>query len=413
MSETTVDEVTSTRSGTGAVPRATIDETVSASGAMVEQHAKGVEQESVRDRGGGTGRALKESTLQLLAKLDAAGGDEDPDDAGLVDAAPADDDAAVTESGDVVDVAPAAEDNVWQTKAATLEAANRKLAADNQALLKQPRAARDARDIALADAEQAYVDEGPVAAVRKFLSIVLNSTHDSKDVDSELSGLYTDLTARELNVPLEASHQALRETARARLALARDKRERKSEAEKTASEATQPEDAKQTAQAATLIESRLATKRENGQSFADDHPMLMALSEHLDGLRAPELLARVIKHELQIGTLDATLSNDDLISAAAKKVENHYKTLGEKFAKAYPSTKTDTAKAGDSKTATAVKTSNDQRQSTGAQKLSNASASVAPATSPKTKQPTTAPEEKPKFKTDKERREYALRHLPG
>lgn len=410
MSESIVDEVVAHRTGTGAVPRATMNETVSEHGGPArEEHAAGVEQETRPDAHKG-GRVLKATTQALLDKLEA-GDTEDPDDVGLVDdTASETSEAGGTEGETVVEEKPVTDE--WQTKAARLEEHNRRLLAENESLRKAPKMTKSERDAALAEAEQAYVDEGPVVAIRKFLSTVIGAAHDSKDVDAELSGLYADLTARELNVPLEASHQALREIARARLALARDKRE-KSEVAAATKAPDQSDESAQVAQAATFIDNLLTTKRESGKSFADDHPMLMNLAEHFDGLKPHELLARVIKRDIQVGTLDPSLGNDALVKEAAQRIEAHYNALADKVTKAKPQPKTvtDTAKAGDSKPATAGKTSTDQRQSTGAQKLTNASASVAPATSPKTKKPTTAPEEKPKFKNDKERREWALRHL--
>jgi hypothetical protein len=427
VAESVEDEVVSSRGSRGPAQRAVVDETVNTSG-EVTVRANGVEEETIGE-GGRVGRQLSDSTKKLLAKLEAGknaddpddevsetGEEIDPDDVGLVEgtAAPAKAPVQAAAEGEEtteeeVEEKPPVVDE-WQEKAMRLDRVNRELLAQVETLGKAPKASSDPRIEALLAADQAYVDEGPVAAVRKFISVVLAAAHDSKDVESELAGLYTDLTARELGVPLDTSHLAMREAARARLALARDKRERKVQSE-AASQKPGTAGSDQVDEAAiTYIDNQLTTKREGGKSFADEHPMLMAMAEHLDGAKPGKLLAKVIKQEIQVGNLDRNLPDDVLIRKAAQRIEEHYQGLWKKFPTSQP--KTDITKSGDQKTAPAKAASNEQRQQTQARTINNASASVAPATSPKTKKAEPKVEERPKFKSDKERREYALRHLP-
>ncbi len=425
MAESVEDEVVSSRGSSRApAQRAVVDETVTTSGEVTVR--SGAEEETVSE-GGGTGRALSDSTKKLLAKLEAGknaddpddevsetGDETDPDDVGLVEGAAAPAKAPVqaatgeeTTEEEPEEKAPVVDE--WQEKATRLDRVNRELLAQIEAFNKAPKAVNDPRVEALLAADQAYVDEGPVAAVRKFISVVLAAAHDSKDVEAELAGLYTDLTARDLGVPLETSHLAMREAARARLALARDKRERKAQSE-AASQKPSAAGSDQVDEAAiTYIDNQLTTKREGGKSFADEHPMLMAMAEHLDGAKPGKLLAKVIKQEIQVGNLDRNLPDDVLIRKAAQRIEEHYQGLWKKFPTSQP--KTDITKSGDQKTAPAKAASNEQRQQTQARTINNASASVAPATSPKTKKIEPQVEERPKFKSDKERREWALRHL--
>lgn len=418
MAESVVDEVVSKRMPSSPTPRAQVEESVDASSGSVTVK-NGAEDDIVVDGAGRGGRVLSDSTKKLLAKLEAGKnaddpdddtspadtGDDvaDPDDEGLV-AAEGEETAESTDEEETPEEKKAPPANEWQEKASRLEATNRELLAKLESKSKTT-STPNPRVEALLAAEQAYVDEGPIAAVRKFISIVLDSAHDGKDVDTELAGLYTDLTARDLNVPLEQSHLALREASRARLALARDKRERKAQSDTAASKPEQA-DEQPNEQAVTFIDNQLRTKGEDGTVFADKYPMLMTMAEHLDGASPGKLLAKVIKQEILIGNLDPKLPNDVLIRTAAQRIEDHYTGIANKF----PKPKTDITKSGETKPATAKTASKDQRQTTQARTINNASASVAPASSPKTKK---APqvEERPKFKSDKERRDWALRHL--
>lgn len=405
-----VDTVTSLRGGNGPAARPTVTETVEADGQSpaVTLNRAGIEEERFSE-GGRKGRVLKESTQKLLeqfdqervrrARVDAGeiedDGEEavvetasDPDDVGLVD-------EVKTETAEKI------EEPVVDQRFERLESANRKLTEELETERKRPRGDMNDRLKALDEAEKAYVDDGPVAAFRRFLAVVLNAAPDSKEVDSELSGAYVDLTARELNVPLEAAHQATREAARTRLALARDRRERKAEAEATAKLGEKDTDTQQAEQASTFIGNRLTT-------VSGEYPMLMALAEELDGMKPSMLIWRTMQRETKIGNLDPALGDDALINAAAKLLENNYQRLAERLGKAKPSTTDTTTSEPVAKTV-----SKDQHQGKAVRTITNANASVAPATSPKQKT-SKQPEEKPKFKSDKERREFLLKkHFPN
>lgn len=410
MSET-IDEVVSMRAGTGPVARATVEENVTEGGVVSERNASGVVNEDVSD-GARRARRLNESTKKLLDIADgkadppAEGGEveaSDPDDAGLEEAETKTEAAAEGEKTEEEKAPPVDE---WREKYTKLEEHNRRLASELDTERKKPRVTPSKRDQALSEAEQAYVDEGPVVAMRKFLSVVLDVPPDSPDVDAELSGLYTDLTARELNVPLEQSHKAIREAARARLALARDKRERKAQSEATKPEPTDGSEGVE--QAAKLIGSRMTAQREGSKSFADEHPLLMTFARDLDGFPPEVLVAKVIQREIQVGTLDPSLGDDELIRRAAKIVESHYTAIADRFSKAKPSQTPDTTKSSE-QVATPKKTeSNEQRQGTGARTITSAAASVAPATSPTKKQTTSGEKTRKDFKSDKEWRDHLL-----
>ena len=134
----------------------------------------------------------------------------------------------------------------------------------------------------------------------------------------------------------------------------------------------------------------------------------MTMAEHLDGASPAKLLGVVINRECQIGNLDPKLPEDVLIRTAAQRIEDHYRTIWKKF----PGSQPDITTSGGKQPATAKTASNDQRQATQARTINNATASVAPASSPKTKKIEPNTEERPKFKSKREAQDYALRHLP-
>ncbi len=372
----------------------------------VRDTASDGEDETVGE-GGRTAKPFKESTQKLLAKLEVPDeGDDDeadPDDAGLLEAADAL--AKVATPAEVAAVAAAVDDKPDPTEEIRadrdrLVEHNRRLVAELEARPKTAaKAELSARDKALDEAEKVYLDDS-IGAVRMLIATVLGVPLDSKEVDAELSGLHTDLTSRELNVPLEQSYKATREAGRARQMLARDKRERKAESE--AAKVPVVDEAKDSNEAVSFVESRIS-------KHVESYPLLTAFAEELDGLKPSELICRIIQRDTKSGAIDATkMTDDQLIEAASKTIEAHYKKIADKFGNLKPLSTTDTTKT---ETTAPLTTSKDPR-TVQARTITNASASVAPATSPAKKPVATATDEKPKFKSAKERLEWALRHIP-
>lgn len=411
MSEQVVDTVIAHRVGSGAVPRAQVEETIDSSGRATSKLRSDVQQEQVAEGGAGR-KPLRASTQALLDKIPVAAhemGDEGPggDEDGIEqDAVDADGNAIgeeTTEETTEEEAAPV--ENEWQTKYTKMEETNRSLVRELDAAKKTPRNERTQREKDLIAAEQSYVEEGPLSAVRRLVATVLGKAVDSKEVAEEMSGLYSELTAHELGVPLELSQRAIRDNARTRLAVERDKREKvEATPKETASADTIPPEATQ------FIQNRLTMKRESGRSLADDHPMLMTLATHLDRVSPEELVARVLQREYKAGTLDASMGEDAMVQAAAKMIENAYSALYDTLAKAKPSPKpTGTTKP---EAVQPASTSQKARQGQAAPKLTNANASAAPGAPPvkKTAQPAETTE-RPKFKSAKEAKDWALRHL--
>lgn len=453
MPETnTVDEVVNERPAgaqRGLPARSVQEETVGINGGAVKITKSGIEDEN-HDTGGRRQRAFKESTAKLLEKFEKDTDDEDerapaPHEEGDPDedeeAAGADDDAgeADGESGDEAggdegepsdtgDGDEGAEgdgkkDEEGDEAALDLVADNQRLAARNRELLseletarKTPKAERTEREQRLSDALDAYYDGGSVAAFRKFLSVVVGAEPDSKEVDAELSGVFLDLSEREVGVPLDPNQRSLRDNAKTRLLLARDKRDKADAAKKPTADNSADIGIEY---GTRMIDGLLTTKEQGGTPIADEYPMLMALAEQLDGYKPAEVLARAIKLEINTGTLDPKqLSDMDLIRIVAPKIEKHYGTVAQRIsaATAKKNTKTDTTKPS-VKPKVAKQASTEQRQSTGARTLTNATASRAPAkppkTNPKPKMNTEERKTRKDFPSDAAWREHLLAtHFP-
>lgn len=443
--ETLVDEVVNLR-GAGAsngslAARAVTHESVDPqTGDVKVTKGQKIEQDDAPQVG--NGRRFKASTEALLAKLEAPPGEEgdadedteaegdaaepeegdtDAGDAGDDDGADEGDEGDAEEGeGESADEEgaknPVVPDEIkqWQAKAQQYEDANKRLLTELDQAKKTPVKQRSEHEQTLVDAYQSYVDEGSVPALRKFIGAVISAKPDSKEVDAELSGLYADLTERELNVPLDQSQKALREAARARLALARDKRERAAESEKKQPAADESVvEAQRIEQASKFIDTQLTVKGQSGASLADEYPLLVALAEDFDGIAPAKLIATAIMHEIKVGGLTGAESNEQMIRHVAKQIETHYTTVKERVSKALPKQKTDTTKSG---TAAAKPASKEQRQKQGTRTISNATASVAPATLPKAKvaKEKTGDKQRKDFKSEAAWRDYILaKHIPN
>lgn len=421
MPETkTIDEeVAVVRPGRGVAARAVQEETIAPRGVVKSARGGNVEDDT-HNSARRTERALPDSTEKLLQKMEAeekanarkpaphdegdadedeveetvdeggtddeAGdddgeaGDDAGEDDGEQDDAGADEEGA---AGDGEEDAAGEDDGANELVAtnARLEARNRELTAELEIAKKTPKAQRTERETALVAAEAAYIEEGTVPALRKFLAVIVGAAPDSKEVDMELSGLYTDLAARELGVTLDENQKTLRDNARTRLLLARDKRE-KAEAGKKPVADNSADDVNY-GEAVKHIEPLLTAKSKGVASIADENPMLMALAEDIDGMKPAELLARAIRQEIMTGSLDPNLDSVTMIKKVAPKIERYYAARAAKIAAAAKNKKPDTAPSG-KKPKAANATSTEQRQSPAARTLTNATVSRAPAKNPKT-----------------------------
>lgn len=412
-----VDEVVSHGGAKGGRPgRNVVNESITLGDRDATQDrgdsGRGVEDDRVT-LNGRAGRAMKASTVKMLANIDKHGtvdeGEESIEGSAVVvePAKPAE--VTTPPAAAAAVTTPAVADTVdptieFRTANERLSTRNRELVAENEKL-KGGGARREpsAREKALDEIERMYAEDS-VGAIRRLQALALGiDDHASKDVDAELSGLYQDLTARELGVSLDDTAQAKREAMRTRQILARDKRERKAETEAAAKPVEDPE-ATQTAQMHTIIGNELSLKRADGKSIAERFPLLTAFAADLEGSKPEALLWTGIKRAIQAGELDPNAPNDKLLEAVASQIETRYQALADKLVEARKPSTAQPIPATDAKDNQA------QGQGHGTRTITNASASVAPATPP-AKKPEPKVEDKPKWKNEKERRrELARRH---
>jgi hypothetical protein len=157
MSDSVVDEVIATRSGSGALPRAQIEETIGPNGGKARVKMRpDVQEESVVE--GGSRKSMKKSVSDLLDQIgnvpesdmgvEMPGEEttvhEDADQNEGIEAAGEEEAPADGEETTEEEAAPKVD--VWQEKATKLEATNRALARELEAPRpSRPRSARRAR----------------------------------------------------------------------------------------------------------------------------------------------------------------------------------------------------------------------------------------------------------------------------
>ena len=372
--------------------------------------------------GGGDGRTLSDSTKEKLAALRAAFASDDaptgeaddatPDDPGAdaaeddtdPDAPPGEDSAAKVESKPKEE--PAVESPELVELRATIErqkALLEKTQQDTPAAAAKP----DKRTTMLHEAADIYLTD-PAAAIRKLVAAAIFADDtESKDVGEEVDAVLTDLTAAKMGVEPDTAYQAKRTAARTRLEWVRDKKSKALAEEKASTDRPDAgERDRQVTQAITTISEHLSAKDNEGK-----FPNLTKLSQHLDGKPAQRVIWEVLENGVKTGLLDPKLEDGKLFAEAAKLAETYYTrradALRSHFTSASAPDVAAPAKDGAGKPdATASK---DARKGHGARTVTNADASVAPATTPPADKPA---EKKPKqFKTEEERKKYALRHL--
>lgn len=284
-------------------------------------------------------------------------------------------------------------------RTARLETRNRELVTELEQLRAKPaRGEMTAREKALDEAERMVLEDS-VGAVRRVFATALG-VDDPKhaSVDKFMTWLYHDLTEHELNVPLDQGIKNARELERIQQLRARDKRDAAAEAAKPAQQAADPHLSAKVGRVSELI---------GVGDHATKYPLLRNLSTDFDGMKPEELLWRELDRGFQTGEYDRGAQDTVLIDLASRKIETHYQALADKIAKARPSNSTATP--------TQAATATDQKaepQANGPRTITNASASVAPATTPAAKPAPTATTDKKPWRNEKERiRMLAAKHF--
>jgi hypothetical protein len=210
-----------------------------------------------------------------------------------------------------------------------------------------------------------------------------------------------------LGAPLEVAQQAARDAAKARQALARDKRTRTAQGDSSA--ASEEATTKRTTE---FIGNRLSATRtaSDGKalpSLREQFPLAAAMAGRHGSPPLEAQIYEVYRRELHTGRFDPQRLNDDdyLISESAKLLESQYQDLADALGKARtPSTATPTTPAIAPAAATIASQGPPQGHG-GRTALTAADSSVAPATPP-------TPAAPKRTKQLQSREEFLARHYP-
>jgi hypothetical protein len=406
--------------GNSAAARPVISQAVTVGGAVTNLP-------SARDRGdrdapapGGTiqhevranaARPLPESARKLLEVLDRPADDKPAPAGDLKPAAatPAAPPATPPLGAPAQPAAPEAKAEPEKQPAAAPHAAElERVLAQNRALTEEvgrlktaPRHEPSPRDKALDEIERTYL-ENPRASVRRLIAVALGH-EDPKhpDVDSEMKGLLQELFSDDAGVPIDDTRQAKIEAARTRHLLARDKRQRTAE-QAAASAPPESSEDKQTAADTQVLSNLLDTHKVDGKSFAERYPLMMSVSQKVHGIKPADLLRTFIYEGFATGEYDRAKPAGELIELAAKRAEALYQDLHDTLGRARP---TSTAQP-----TTAPEIANKEGQGQAPRSITNASASVAPATPP-AKPDTSAPPKR--YRTTEEKRLAIIQRHTG
>lgn len=282
---------------------------------------------------------------------------------------------------------------------------NRRLVAENEQLRASTApSTSDERYKALDELERTATTE-PLQAIRRLIALNAGIA-DPKDpaVDRLMAGIYSEWTGEELKLQMEPGKRAEIGTERNRLLIERDRRDRAAqEAARTAGEG----------QRRMLEEDAAVGRGLNAQFERTNHsskyPLLMRNAQAIDHVSPGDLLWRTIRHGLKAGEFPADADDGTLIEHYSSKIETYYQGLRDQLAGAPPSTATPTQA-----TVPSTDKQADANQA-GVRTITNASASVAPASPPVATAAATPPaQSKPvKVREDERRRQLAAKHFPG
>lgn len=375
----------------------------------------------------GGGRALKDSTREKIVAIlkaqdegrevpvddEEAPAEDAPEVESVADAAgePAEDpddevvDAAATPSRPAAaKVAPPSDieerlkelEGVTERQRAALERYEAQLAAARKGA-DETSAQRTAQ---LEQAENEYLAD-PIAAVHKMVAAVLG--HDDpnhEDVKKEVQDLFLDLTSHVSGVTQDVAHQSKRQSDRTRREWEREKKSRAAGQKKDADSAAQREREQQVDGIVGEIDGRIKTD-------AERYPHLTALAPLLDGKSAGRVIWDVVERGIARGDFKADEQDDVLIAKAAKLAEQHYTKRADPL-RAAITKPTSTAKpTATPAVAPAAQVEREKPRTSREARVTNADASVAPATPPAQKP---APKAIP-LQDDEKRKKHALRFL--
>src|SRR5688572_4706937 len=249
-------------------------------------------------------------------------------------------------------------------------------------------------------AEQEYLSD-PIKALYKYVAASLgHDDPDHEDVKKEVNDLWLDLTSHAGGVTQDPAHLAKRQSDRTRREWEREKKGRAASGKKDAEAAAQREQEQKVQGIIGEIDKVVSPQ-------AEKYPHLVALAPLLEGKTPGQVIYQLVAEGIKRGDFKADEADEVLIAKAAKAAETYYTKRADPIRAAVTKTTSTAKPAAVEKTAPAAQVEREKPRTSKEARVTNADASVAPATPP-AKQP--APKTIP-LGDDEKRKRHALRHL--
>jgi len=280
--------------------------------------------------------------------------------------------AAATSATSTTTTAQAIADDV-AARAARLAEHNSRLLAENESLKRSAVPADVADRIKAQDELDRLWLTDPVKAYEKKMASLLGVAEDAPDIAAHRGYFEVDLTHKRIGVPLTDDSDAARKAARTLAAIQLEMRARKADETKPTPPQTPPEDPAE----------RIVAQHISGEKY----PLIFSLTEHDYGVKPERMVWAEINHRLQIGQLDPKMTDAQLIDTVAPEIEARYEAQYQARVSKYtaakrPSSATPVPIATVPVAAAPVEEKKPDPPSVVVPTLTNATASVAPATPP-------------------------------
>jgi hypothetical protein len=265
-------------------------------------------------------------------------------------------------------------------RAARLEEHNAKLLAELETARAKPAAEPDEHTKTLHEIER-NLSSDFVGSLRKLMALHAGLKEDSPDLDQLMAGGYSEWTAKELKLQLDPAQQASIGTRRNTLLIERDKRERDAAAKAAEAKAAADAEQRSNAEYARQLDTHLETVK-----HGEKYPLMMALAPDLDGMSPGALLRTLVQRGIKSGEIPKEWTGDKLTEHYSNKIEAHYQKHIERIEAVKAKAKPAAPPTSTAPQAQASDSTTDNKagapSNTGARTITNASASVAPASPP-------------------------------
>jgi len=253
-------------------------------------------------------------------------------------------------------------------RAARLAEHNSRLLAENESLRRSAVPADVAERIKAQDELDRLWLTDPVKAYEKKMAALLGVAEDAPDIAAHRGYFEVDLTHKRIGVPLTDDSDAARKAARTLAAIQLEMRARKADETKPT-----PPQAPQEDPAERIVAQHISTEK---------YPLIFALTEHDYGVKPERMIWAEINHRLRIGQLDPKMTDAQLIDTVVPEIEARYEAQYQARMSKYTAAKRPSSATSVTIAAAPVEEKKPDPPSQAVPTLTNATASVAPATPP-------------------------------